>query len=120
MANKGYSPFTFLGNRKKSVPPNEGEIEGFDVFMTQKVLSMSGNWNISDYTNTLAFFNLPKRIQCLAYTSFDGNYIPVKWKLAKKAKTELTEENITYIMGKYHVSRNDAISCIAFGIGLDE
>lgn len=109
-----FNPFEFLKNRRNSVTPTDEELDTFDPYMTQMALSMKGYVNVLDLINTTEFFNLPKDIQCKAYTSFDGYDLSAPWKKSKKTAIEKKDEYIQKLMTLYKMSRSEAESCIRF------
>jgi hypothetical protein len=116
-----FDAFTFLANRKRGIEPTPEDLDTFDPFMTQMVLSMKGYHNIIDRLNTKEFFDLPKSIQCMAYTSFDGYSLYAPWKKAKAGKKNKKDDDIHMIMKIYDLSRSEAESCIQFNtVDMDE
>lgn len=122
MANFDY--FSFMHNRRASIEPTEDEKREFNLYMSQMVLSMDTRKsviNILDKINTKEFFSLPNEIQCMAFTTFDGIALNLKWKKSKAGSQESHKEYIEKIMKVYNLSHNDAESCIRFKtINLDE
>lgn len=109
-----FNPFEFLKNRKQRIQPTEEEFDTFDPYMTQMALSMKGYVSVLDRINTTEFFNLPKDIQCLAYTSFDGYDLSAPWKKSKKTAVEKKDDYIHKIMTLYKMSRSEAESCLHY------
>ena len=120
MANFDY--FKFMKGRFSSVQPTEEDLKEFNLYMCQMVLSMDKRFLPHlQKINTISFFDLPKNIQCLAFTSFDGVNIDTSWKKAKASTKADRKDTIEKIMKVYNMSRNEADSCIKFKtIDLDE
>jgi hypothetical protein len=88
-----FNPFDFLKKRKVCIPPSQEEQENFDLFMTQMALSMAkGVGNILNATNRNSFFKLPKKYQCLAFTSLDGYNLLGPWQKTKKESKKSTKD----------------------------
>lgn len=108
-----FNAFEFIKNRYSSIEPTDIDLDNFNHFMAQRVLSMTeGYENIANNMNTEQFFALPKHIQCYAYTQFDGKYLGGKWKLAKKTISDSNTEYIKMVMKVLKCSRNDAMCYI--------
>lgn len=106
-----FNPFDFIQNRYKSIPPTDSEIEGFDLYMTNNVLSMSKDPCVPDVlriTNTIKFSHLSKKQQCLAFTSLNGKYLAGKWVLPKREKKEASKEFIDKVMLVLDCSHSEA------------
>lgn len=111
-----FNHFEFLKNRKFSIEPSPEDLKEFNLFMTQMALSMDSRYNnICDALNTEQFFKLPKNIQCLAFTSFDGVSFDMRWKKAKAGSTKTIKDQIFMVMSVFDLSYNEADSCIKFG-----
>ena len=116
-----FDAFAFIRNRQYNKQLTQEELETFEPFMAQMVLSMKGFHNILDKLNTKEFFDLPKNIQCLAYTSFDGYEVMAPWKKTKVGKKDTKTESIDKLMKLYNISRSEAESCLQFNtVDMDE
>lgn len=120
--NTKYNPFDFIRNRLTGIEPTEAETLQFDPFMTQMTLSMKkGTENVLDRINTKQFFNLSKKVQCLAYTSFDGKDLTSFWKKSKSGTKKNNKEIISKIMKVLDCSHNTAVSYMLYDlINLEE
>jgi hypothetical protein len=88
-----FNPFDFLKKRKVCIPPSQEELENFDPYMTQMALSMAqGVGNILKITNKQSFFKLPKKYQCLAFTSLNGYNLLGPWQKTKKEAKKSTKD----------------------------
>lgn len=113
MANFDY--FAFVNARKHSIAPTEEDLKEFNLYMTQMVLSMDIRFiDVLNKMNTKEFFSLPKNIQCMAFTSFDGVNIDTSWKKSKASTKAGHIELIDKIMKVYNMSHNEAESCVKF------
>lgn len=115
MANFDY--FAFMNGRRNGVEPTEEEKNTFNMYMCQMLLSMDTRKSvlaILDKINTIQFFDLPKQIQCMAFTSLDKANPPLssKWKKTKAESTSEVKEMIEKVMKVYNMSHNDAVSCV--------
>lgn len=115
MSNFDY--FSFMNGRRSGVEPTEDEKNSFNMYMCQMVLSMDSRksiLNILDKINTIQFFDLPKPIQCMAFTSLDKATpsFDFRWKKTKSASVNDEKELIEKTMKVYNMSHNDAISCV--------
>ena len=107
--------FAFMNGRRNSVEPTEDEKNSFNLYMCQMILSMTTTAsviNVLDKMNTMAFFDLPKPIQCMAFTTLDGVKLDTKWKKSKGGSTTEVKELIEKVMKVYNMSHNDAVSCV--------
>lgn len=111
-----FNHFEFMKERRAGLPLTEEDLHSFNLFMVQMVLSMD-NAFIDDLKsiNTPAFFRLPKKIQALAFTSYNKHPIDTSWKKSKSNIIDEKEDDINKVMQVYDMSRNEAISCIQFG-----
>ena len=110
-----FDHFAFMNGRRFSVEPTEEEKHSFNLYMCQMALSMSHTQqvvNILDKINTLEFFDLPKPIQCMAFTTLDGVKLDSRWKKEKAGSTSEVKELIEKVMKVYKISHNDAVSCV--------
>lgn len=117
-----FNHFDFMKERRSGLPVTEEDIQSFNLYMVQMVLSMDNNYidDINDI-NTTEFFRLPKKIQALAFTSYNRKEIDTSWKKSKSNVVADKEETINKVMRVYDMSRNEAVSCIHFGtVDLDE
>lgn len=115
MESERYNPFEFLKKRLSSSDPTEGELLTFDPFMTQMALSMKrGTDKVLDKINTKQFFNLSKKIQCYAYTAFDGKDVCDFWKKSKSSAKKENKEIINMIMKVLDCSHTTAVSYIQY------
>lgn len=115
---EGHNPFDFMRNRKNSVEPTQMDKDGFDLYMGNLALSMTpgfGVFSVLEKTNTMAFSQLRKNQQCMAFTSLDGNYIGGPWTLPKKEYKMNTREYIEKIMFVFDCSRSEAESMLNSG-----
>ena len=117
-----FNHFNFLKELRQGFEPTEEDLADFNLFMTQMALSMDRKFiNHCDAINTEKFFKLPKKIQCLAFTSFKGQYIDTSWKKAKAGTTKGKAETIEKVMYVFDLSYSEAESCLHFGtVDLDE
>lgn len=114
MAN--FNHFEFLKDRQYAIEPSEDDLADFNLYMTQMALSMDSRFNhVCDAINTEQFFKLPKNIQCLAFTSFDGVVFDMRWKKAKAGSTKAIKDQVSMVMEVFDLSYNEADSCIKFG-----
>ena len=115
MESERYNPFDFLKKRLSSSDPTEGELLTFDPFMTQMALSMKrGTDKVLDKINTKQFFNLSKKIQCYAYTAFDGKDVSDFWKKSKSSAKKENKEIINMIMKVLDCSHSTALSYVQY------
>lgn len=115
MESERYNQFDFLKKRLSSSDPTEGELLTFDPFMTQMALSMKrGTDKVLDKINTKQFFNLSKKIQCYAYTAFDGKDVSDFWKKSKSSAKKENKEIINMIMKVLDCSHSTAVSYIQY------
>lgn len=98
-----------MESRQHGNQPTDSELEHFNHFMTQRCLAMKkGYEDKANEMNTEQFFALPNYMQCMAYTSFDGQYLKSKWKLSKKSKVYEHSDMVMMVMKVLKCSRNDA------------
>ena len=120
MAN--FNHFNFLKELKQGFDPSEEDLADFNLYMTQMALSMDNRFvDHCSAMNTEKFFKLPKKIQCLAFTSFKGKYIDMSWKKAKAGTTKGKTDAIEKVMRVFDLSPSEAESCSTFGtVDMDE
>ena len=112
-----FDRFAFVRNRKDSVPPTATEMEKFDLYQTNVVISMSQDSDIPEFinkTNRLCFSKLPKRIQCLAFTSLNGKQLMGKWSLPKaeaKAESAGYIEKVMQVLGCSFSDADTMVKC---------
>jgi len=116
-----YNPFDFLKNRKICIPPTEEEKQGFNLFMTIMAMSMAkGVNNILEKLNTESFYKLPKKTQCMAFTSLDGKNLMGTWQKSRKtSKTEAKSELKERITKLFNCSEHQAENYIKYEL-IDE
>lgn len=111
-----FNHFQFLKDRAQRIEPSEEDLAEFNLFMTQMALSMDKRFiDVCDRINTEQFYKLPKNIQCMAFTSFDGVSIDMRWKKAKAGSGKQRSDQIEMIMSVFNLSYNEAESCLNFG-----
>lgn len=111
-----FNHFEFLKDREYAIKPSESDLVDFNLYMIQMALSMDSRFNhICDAINTEHFFKLPKNIQCLAFTSFNGVSFDMRWKKSKAGSVKLIKDQVLMVMEVFDLSYNEADSCIKFG-----
>ena len=114
-----FNPFDFLKNRKNSVPPTEFELDKFGLFDTVRALSMCNHANMSESIagmNTLAFSRLSKKVQCMAFTAFDGMSLYGKWAIPNIEQKRNTKALYQKIMAVLECTLSDAESYVKNGL----
>lgn len=107
--------FSFMTGRRNAIEPTEEDKTTFNLYMCQMLLSMDTRKSILgilDKVNTLEFFDLPKPIQCMAFTTLDGASLNLKWKKSKSESKNETKDLVEKVMKVYNISHNDAVSCV--------
>lgn len=113
-----HDPFEFIRNRRNSIPPNESDMVGFNLYMCNMASSMSRQPQIHDklmQSNTIGFSRLTNRQQCISFTSLDGQYIDTTWHLPNKEFKQDSNEYIKKVMFVLECSRSEAQSMISGG-----
>lgn len=113
-----YNPYKFLSNRKICIPPTEEEKDNFELYITQMFMSMAkGVENVIERTNTPAFFKIPKKYQCMAFTALDGFELTGVWKKFKKKPASKTKKGLREkVSALLKCSASDAESYIKAGL----
>lgn len=110
-----FNHFDFIRDRRNGIEPSDEDMANFNLFMVQMILSMDNRyidaWNA---INTEHFFALPKKVQCLAMTTFDKVPLDTSWKKAKAGSTKKLKDQILMVMEVFDLSYNEADSCIKF------
>lgn len=111
----GFDQFTFLRNREAKLPLTQEERETFTLWPTLVAMSMSKADNmplILDKMNTLGFSRLPKELQAVCITQFDGKKLSGQWQKQKETSKKVKKEYILRICKIFDCSENDAKSAI--------
>lgn len=111
-----FDHFAFMRELSQGFDPSEEDMENFNPFMTLMTLSMDRRClEHCAKMNTDAFYKLPKKIQCMAYTSFKGKDLKTGWKKSKVTTKGNKVKDIEMIMKVFDLSYSEAESCIQFG-----
>jgi hypothetical protein len=110
----------FLTTRRNKLPLSQDQLQHFQPFMVMKFVSMSSqfgsrDWKILMACNTLSWHRLPRDIQAMAWTTFDGRSFQGPWKLPKGGSGAKKDDSIIEkISVVYECSHNDAESMLNF------
>jgi len=111
-----FSPFSFIDDRLANLPINDSDKKNFELYNVQRYLSTDKRLsNIVCNFNTTYYYALPKDIQAMAMTAFNGKKLNVRWYFPKVGSNDEKNKNIEKIMMVYDMSYNSVISCLKFG-----
>ena len=106
-----FDKFAFVRNRLYGIHPSDTDLDKFDLFSTNVVISMSQDPYIEEFlnkTNSLKFSKLNKKTQCMAFTSLDGKQLMGKWALPKAESKAESKSYIEKVMKVLDCSVSDA------------
>jgi len=116
-----FNAFKFIEDRENSNELDQEDLETFDMYRFQQVLSMvKGMEQLAAITNTPYFFSLPKAMQAKAFTTLNNTKLRFKWKKTKVADKNIFLAKVDKVMKLLKCGQSDAISYINNNMISDE
>ena len=116
-----FDAFQFMRDRQNCEQLDQQDIEQFNLFSVNRLLSMvKGREKLACVLNTPQFYALPNAIKAQAFTTLNGAKLSTKWKKSKTSSTEVYLKKIDKIMKLLKCGQSDAMFYIANNLMSDE